>query len=57
MLSKKMAPQQEKKEKEARERSEWRKSLNSIMEGFNSLPNDEGNFTGQTPDKGKGQIC
>ena len=59
MLSKKMAqrkkasfsPQQDQTREE--ERPEWRSSLNSIMEGFKSLPKDEGNLTGETADKGK----
>ena len=59
MLSKKMAqrkkasfsPQQDQTREE--ERPEWRSSLNSIMEGFKSLPKDEGNLTGEIADKGK----
>ena len=55
MLPKKMAQrkkdsfssQLKNREEGAKERSEWRSSLNSIMEGFNSLPRDEGNVTGQ----------
>ena len=45
MLLKEMVsfgPQQEKREEGAKH---WRSRLNSIMEGFNSLPKNEGNFT------------
>ena len=64
MLPKKMAQrkkssfssQLQNREEGAKKRSEWRSSLNSIVEGFNSLPKDEGNFTGQPAHKRKGRF-